>query len=125
MIDGPTRCATRVFVALNPRSGTCSAEDVRQALARHFDGDGGGCEVFEIGEGSDLAGAVRRAVESGTGLVIAAGGDGTVSSVAAGVVGKEVPLGIIPLGTANVLAGELGIPLDLEGACALLSGEHD
>ncbi|MBX6315112.1 MAG: diacylglycerol kinase family lipid kinase, partial [Isosphaeraceae bacterium] len=48
--------------------------------------------------------------------------DGTVSGVAEGLVGTVIPLGIIPLGTANVLARELGIPVDLEGACALLAG---
>jgi len=53
-----------------------------------------------------------------------AGGDGTVSAVANGLVGTEVPLGIIPLGTANVLARELMIPVDLEQACTLLGGEH-
>jgi len=54
---------------------------------------------------------------------VPAGGDGTVSDVAEALIGTDVPLGIIPVGTANVFAHELGIPLDLEGACALLGSQ--
>ena len=69
---------------------------------------------------------VRDAIGQGAGLIVAAGGDGTVSAVADALatIGGDVPLGIIPLGTANVLAGELGIPDGLEQACQLLAGEH-
>ena len=61
-------------------------------------------EVHEVSRGDDLRAIVRSAVERGCDLVVAAGGDGTVSAVANGLVGTETPLGIIPLGTANVLA---------------------
>jgi diacylglycerol kinase (ATP) len=54
-------------------------------------------------------------------LVIAAGGDGTVESVASGLVGTQATLGIIPLGTYNNVATCLGIPTDVEQACALIA----
>ncbi|MBE0411117.1 MAG: diacylglycerol kinase family lipid kinase, partial [Anaerolineales bacterium] len=54
-----------------------------------------------------------------------AGGDGTVSGVAAGLVNSQVPMAILPIGTGNALARELGIPLYLEEAVQLLVDEHD
>lgn len=54
--------------------------------------------------------------------VVAMGGDGTVNEVMNGVLGRDVPLGIIPLGTANVLARELRIPLDPIQACYVIAG---
>src|SRR5579864_6650661 len=54
-------------------------------------------------------------------LVIAAGGDGTVESVASGLMNTSMPLGIIPLGTYNNVANSLHIPSDIRQACALLS----
>lgn len=54
-------------------------------------------------------------------LVIAAGGDGTVESIASGLINTSTPLGIIPLGTYNNVANSLHIPSDMRQACALLS----
>ena len=62
----------------------------------------------------------REAAADGQELVIVAAGDGTIEDVASQLVGSKTTLGIIPLGTMNNLARSLGIPLDLEGACALL-----
>ena len=62
---------------------------------------------------TDLA---RRAPASGYDLVVAAGGDGTINAIANGLADTGVPLGIIPLGTANDLARELGIPGDVRAA---------
>jgi YegS/Rv2252/BmrU family lipid kinase len=118
-----TRSA-KVLAVLNPNSGNSSAGDVRQALGRHFPCEDGSCQVLELGDDVDLTGSVREAVARGVDLVVAAGGDGTVSAVANGLLQTEVPLGIIPLGTANVLARELGVPIGLDDACSLLAGPH-
>jgi len=61
-------------------------------------------------------GLARGAVAEGVGLIVAAGGDGTVNEVAEGMVHSRVPLGILPAGTANVLATETGMSGDLETA---------
>lgn len=59
--------------------------------------------------------------EAGIVAAVAAGGDGTVGAVASHVAGTGLPLGILPQGTANDVARSLAIPLDLEGACAVIA----
>ncbi|MDC0836034.1 lipid kinase [Leptolyngbya valderiana BDU 20041] len=67
----------------------------------------------------------RAAVETGSDLVIASGGDGTVSAVADALIGTDVPLGVVPRGTANAFASALGIPQNVRGACkTILTGSQ-
>ena len=61
---------------------------------------------------------------AGGAVSVAAGGDGTLSAVVDGLANSNVPLGILPTGTTNVVAQELNIPLNLDKACQLLAGEH-
>jgi len=73
------------------------------------------------GHATELAAA---AVREGADVVCAIGGDGTVNEVVNGMAGGDVPLAIIPTGTVNVLAIELGIPLDPPDACRLAALGH-
>ncbi|MCU0529111.1 MAG: lipid kinase [Cyanobium sp. Prado107] len=57
-------------------------------------------------------------------MVVACGGDGTVSAAAGALAGTGIPLGVIPRGTANAFATALGIPADLPGACNTLLAGH-
>jgi len=61
----------------------------------------------------------RAAVQDGADLVLACGGDGTVTAAAAGLAGSGVPLAVIPLGTGNLLARNLGLPIDLGEALTI------
>ncbi|MFL5807401.1 MAG: diacylglycerol/lipid kinase family protein [Roseiflexaceae bacterium] len=115
---------SRIFVVLNPMAGSSTAEDVRQALDRHFAARAWQQEIYETTGREQVADVVRNALKHNYDMVVAAGGDGTVSDVAEALVHTDIPLGILPVGTANVLARELGIPIDLDGACELIVGEH-
>lgn len=55
----------------------------------------------------------RASIDAGADLIVALGGDGTINEIAAGMIGSQVPLGVIPAGTANVLARELGLGSNL------------
>lgn len=108
-----------VVVIGNPEAGASGRSVIRSAAAflRRY------ARRVEVGitrargEAEMLA---RIAVQEGFDLVVAAGGDGTINEVVNGLAGSDATLGVIPLGTANVLAVETGIPTDPERACRLL-----
>ncbi|MBI5378807.1 MAG: diacylglycerol kinase family lipid kinase [Nitrospirae bacterium] len=113
------RAELQATVILNPAARGARAS-LGEAIARLLQREGLRVELRLTqgrGEGTILA---RQAVQAGADLVVAAGGDGTVNEVADGLAGSPVLLGIIPLGTTNVLALELNLPFDLDGACRVL-----
>lgn len=63
----------------------------------------------------------KQAVKEGYDLVIGMGGDGTLEAILRGMVGRKTPMGMIPTGTQNNVAKSLGIPHDMEEACALIA----
>jgi YegS/Rv2252/BmrU family lipid kinase len=104
-------------------AGMSLAADTLQILDRHLADQ---YDVYETtGDPSEnITEVTRDALARGYDTIVAVGGDGTVSEVAAALVGTDVPMGVVPGGTANVFAQELGIPLDVDAACALIVGEH-
>jgi len=64
----------------------------------------------------------RQAVEQRRGMVIACGGDGTINEIVNGLARSDVPMAVLPAGTANILAKELGIPWDIPHAARLIPG---
>ena len=115
----------RVPVLLNCNAGAAGSdpkigEKVADALAKAgFDAeveliDGGKCEV-----------RCRALVERGDRLIVVGGGDGTVSAAASALVGSETLLGILPVGTLNHFARDLGISTDIEEAIKLIASRPE
>lgn len=65
-----------------------------------------------------------KAARKGAGIIVAAGGDGTINEVINGIAGTACTLGIIPIGSVNVLARQLGIPLTMAGAWKVIEEGH-
>jgi diacylglycerol kinase (ATP) len=122
----------------DPGHKSADAEPVRRAAvvihpAKHDDLDGfratvrkamtdlGWAEPIWLETRPDDTGErlAREAVRSGVDLVLASGGDGTVTACVSGVAGSGVPLGVLPCGTGNLLARNLGLPLSLDEALAV------
>ena len=79
-------------------------------------------EVYTVGPNSRVGAVVQNAIRRGYKLIVVAGGDGTIDSVAGALVSRPATLGIIPTGTRNNMALSLGIPHDIPAAVALLRG---
>ena len=105
-----------IVVFVNAASGAPGKQVLADELAGEFAKHGAQAEVVLVEPGCDLCEAVRRAVDEGARVAVAAGGDGTVNAVASVVAGTATALGVLPLGTLNHFAKDLGIPLDLAGA---------
>ena len=90
------------------------------AIERALDSAGIDGHVLLL-HGHQLCDAASEAVNEGVDLVVAGGGDGTISCVAGAVAGTGTALGVLPLGTLNHFARDLGIPLDLGEAAKLIA----
>lgn len=107
----PDQSRRRVAVVLNSAAGALvgapgASDSLRQAFA-----DAGLDPVFLGEDGGTLPQRTARAVAMDAWAVVAAGGDGTVACAAQALVGHDTPLGILPFGTMNLLAKDLGLPM--------------
>jgi diacylglycerol kinase family enzyme len=104
---------------LNRGSGTATdAVRLRQA----FRDTGLDVAISELSPGEDPREPARRALRERPPILVAAGGDGTVNAVADAVRGTETALGVVPVGTLNHFARDLGIPLDPAAAARTIAG---
>jgi diacylglycerol kinase family enzyme len=104
----------QILAFVNSEAGT--ADDACEAL------DKSGAFHVERVAPSELAGRIRHAVESGARRVLVAGGDGSVATAADALRGKGCELAILPGGTLNHLAQDLGLPSDLDEAVRVAAG---
>jgi diacylglycerol kinase family enzyme len=110
----------KASVLLNVAAGSVESKETSEAVARvsaAFQAEGAQAGVRAV-EPAGLPAAVEQAAAGDSDAVVLGGGDGTLGSAAAVLAreGQPKPLGILPLGTFNHFAKDLGIPLDLEGA---------
>jgi len=109
-----------MVIVFNPAAGRRRA----QLLWRVLDvlvANGLRLEIAETSRPGHAEQLARAAAASGVTLVVAAGGDGTIAEVANGLMGTRARLGVIPLGTANVLANELSLPFAPRAVAAALA----
>lgn len=113
-----------MLIVFNPTAGAGRRRRLARALAV-LGARGLRPELAETQAPGDARAFAREAAARGIRLVAAAGGDGTIAEVAAGLAGSAASLGVLPLGTANVLAWELGVPAAPEAAAAVLAEGQD
>lgn len=109
----------RVHVVINPAAG--QDEPILNTLNRVFQEAAIDWDVSLTKQAGDARQQATLAVQNGADVVAVYGGDGTVAEAASGLVGTNVPLAILPGGTANVLSVELDIPPTLLPACQLIT----
>jgi diacylglycerol kinase family enzyme len=108
----------RYALILNPRAGIGSAKYLHEKILSELKGLD--LDVRMLGTGEDIRSIVANVLSKGATDVLAAGGDGTVSGVAGAIAGTDATLGILPTGTANMLARELGIPMSVTFAARMI-----
>jgi len=111
----------RVGAILNPVSGRGAAAEVLPWLRLRL---GERLDLCEVGPGVDVAAWARSRVEAGLERLLVIGGDGTFRSVAAALLGSDVPVGLVATGTNNNIAAVLGLPSNpYQAAEIALAGE--
>ena len=116
----------KATVVLNASAGLIAASETSATVSRvreAFQRANLEAEILAIGH-ERFPAAVRRAAASDADVVVLGGGDGTLSTGAAALVGSDKPLGILPLGTLNHFARDVGIPLDLDQAVGTIERGH-
>lgn len=114
--------SSSAVIIANPVARSASPRKIEKA-AGIIRAGGCGAEVLYTSKKGDAEDMARGHAGGNMRFVMAAGGDGTCTEVMNGLIGSETPMAILPIGTVNVLAREIGIPLDVKGAAmAALNG---
>lgn len=103
-----TSHGNRYPLIMNPKARSERADGARRFIMDHA----GRFAIYASNSGEEAEELAAAIADAGEPVVIAAGGDGTLNAVVKGLAGKETALGILPTGTMNVFARELGLPVD-------------
>ncbi|WP_175414693.1 diacylglycerol/lipid kinase family protein [Nibricoccus aquaticus] len=112
-----------VIAILNEKAGTAANDDAvtDQSLREAFASSGFQAEIHLLPP-AQIEKALQQAIERRPQAIFVGGGDGTVSATAGQLADTEIPLGVLPLGTLNHFAKDLGLPPDWREAIAALAG---
>jgi len=111
-------------VIVNAKSGPDATDDDGDVVEAAFAAHGIEAQVHVLEPDEDIADAVDRLLDAGAEAIVAGGGDGTINAVASRLLGREVTLGVLPLGTLNHFARDLGIPFELDAAVKVIADQH-
>lgn len=115
---------SKIVFLINGSSGRVADDASRQKLTGMIAQAFAEAEVIVTHDGGELARLARQAIDRGSTMVVAGGGDGTINAVASAVAGTTTVLGVLPLGTLNHFAKDAGIPLNIESALQTLGAGH-
>jgi diacylglycerol kinase family enzyme len=104
-----------MIVILNRGAGH-HRDETKAQIAELFQSHGFTARLLAARDGSEIASLAKEAARSDAEVVVAAGGDGTIDGIVSALAGTGKILGVLPLGTFNLFAKRLGIPLDLKAA---------
>jgi diacylglycerol kinase family enzyme len=119
-----------IRVILNASAGTAAADPAgfEHRLSQAFRAAGVPASI-ELVRGDEIVASARRAVDAArqgaVGAIVVGGGDGTIHTIAGMVAGSDIPIGILPLGTLNHFARDVGVPFDLGEAVAAIAAGHN
>jgi diacylglycerol kinase (ATP) len=119
MINKPLK----LLFIINPGAGN-SKTDWKKEIEDYFFGKPHTIDLFELTDSCDKEVMAEKIRQSGAERVIAVGGDGTLKLVAGILQGTDILVGLLPAGSANGMAGELGIPTDPVKAIDITVGEY-
>jgi diacylglycerol kinase family enzyme len=111
-------------IIVNAAAGAGRAKEGLESLEEVFRTAGLDARLVPFGRGDDLRSIAAEAAADRPAAVVAAGGDGTINAVASALVGTDIPLGVLPLGTLNHFAKDLRIPVDPVEAANTIAAGH-
>ncbi|MEO8129906.1 MAG: diacylglycerol kinase family protein [Bryobacteraceae bacterium] len=120
-LDKRSADVREVAVILNEGSGAGGNIHSRNRIHTLFAAAGWETQIYIAGRSAPPDRVARDAVERGARILVAAGGDGTVSAVASSLPGSDAILGVLPMGTLNHFAKDLHIPFNLEEAVGVIT----
>jgi diacylglycerol kinase family enzyme len=115
----------KIEVIVNHSSGPGHDADIQHRLVQAFKAAGVAARISLAQSGSEAVALAQRAARGDADVIVAGGGDGTISSMVSAVIDAGKVLGILPFGTMNHFAKDLQIPLDLESAIATIVAGHE